>query len=321
MSGGADRWLCREDERAFNEAITDLSTQVDEAASRKDFWSAFLLHHSRYDPTIPPFLHGPLESLEDRVLHAWDILNESRGRHLRSDYILQTLKGVCAHIATISHFQSDDNMSERSKTVRVKFGVAFFTRDPPAAATNLLDTYRGMPVDDRLEALVSIFILTMLFGIAGYRPSNADLHVPSTLKFKMNPYYVESFTEKAPDRRSCAQLAAASLRFRDYTFDNMGGSIFKPIAMMPLGTWGGGSNSKPAKKKRKIATVSETEAPPAHFSRGDIRRVAGIPDEAEGHSAAKVLCWFAARIRDFSSVELKSFASHGLALISLAFSW
>jgi hypothetical protein len=55
------------------------------------------------------------------------------------------------------------------------------------------------------------------------------------------------------------------------------------------------------------AVVLETEGTPAHFSSVDIRRVAGIPDEAEGHSAGKVLCWFAARIRDFSSVELKIF--------------
>jgi hypothetical protein len=184
------------------------------------------------------------------VVHAWNNLNDRGRRHPRSDYILQTLKGVCAHIATISHFQSDDNMSQRSQNVRLKFGVAFFTRDPPATATNLLDTYRGVPVDDRLEALVSIFILTMLFGVAGYRPSQADVDVPSTLKFKMEPYYVPSFAEKAPDRRSCAQLAAAAFRFREYRFQNTPGSVFQPIAMMPLGAWGAASNSKPARKEK-----------------------------------------------------------------------
>jgi hypothetical protein len=215
------------------------------------------------------------------------------------------LKGVCAHIATISHFQWEDNVSQRNKNARLKFGVAFFTRDPPASATNLLDTYRGVPVNDRLETLVSIFILTRLLGMAGYRPSKEHLTVPSKLKFKWQPYYVESFMERAPDRRSCAQLAAAALRFRQYRFDNAPGDIFKPIMMMPLGAWADGWNLNPPHKKRKVTegAVSATEATPAHFSSVDLRRVAGIPDEAEGHSAAQVLCWFAARIREFSSVS------------------
>jgi len=263
--------------------------------------------YRRYDPTLLPCLEGPIDSLEARVIGAWDNLDKAPNERL--GYMRQVVKGVCAHLSTIPLFQPEQDVSRRSRLSKQKAGIAFFTREPPAAASNPAGIYRGADVNDRLEATVSLFTLTALFGIAGYRPATEDLVVPESMRFQYRPYYSESFSERAPDRRSCAQLATAAMRFREYMFDSQPGRVFKPIAMTPVQTTP--SLKRPARKKSKkahtgaSAPVSEVQegAAPAHFSSADIRTLAGMPGEQEGHPAAAALCWFAARIRKFSSVE------------------
>lgn len=220
------------------------------------------------------------------------------------------VKGLCTHLASISQFQPEYDILRKSQVSKQKGGVVFFTRAPPDTASNPVPGYRGAEVNDRLEAIVSIFTLNMLFGVAGYQPLQQHVEAPATLQFKLKPYYADGFIERFPERRSCAQLAAAALQFREFRFENSSGSIFKPVSAKSSHLLG----SKPiAKKGRRAqasgsAAISEAEAQgaasAAHFSVDEICALAGIPDDQERHPATKSLCWFAARIRKFASVEL-----------------
>jgi hypothetical protein len=314
-TGGPDQWLSPEAEALFNEIIGNSMPPVQEALSMKEPWIAFLLVFRRYDPTIPPCLNGALDTLKIRVLTAWDRL--SRSNDTRMQHMRNAVEGICTRILNIPLFHPESELSQRSQHSQEKGGLIFFTRTPPTAPCNPMSHCRGVAFTDRMEAICCIWMISRMFAIIGYEPEQADLAVGTSLHLK--PYYdrPEPFVERAPDRRSCSQLAVAAQCFRLHHFDPLPGRIFKPIVetpdMAPSTSFGTSSNSNHRKGKWSNASAKSSKShgaqPPqeaAHrtavFSTADMKLRAGMPDDNEWFPAEKTLCWFSARIREFASV-------------------
>lgn len=179
-----------------------------------------------------------------------------------------------------------------------KKGVAFYTRDPPQQPANPVPSYRGYMLNDRLEALVCSAMLTMLCLAAGYRPTPETLAPAIELAYR--PYY-QTFIDRIPDRRSCAQLSFAAQRFRAFRFAPGTKSAFRPIAESPISPTPAPQGKKGKVKAKTSMQSSPGVAPNAYFSLGDLQMRAGLPDEGETFPAAMTLSWFIARIKKFAS--------------------
>jgi hypothetical protein len=143
-------------------------------------------------------------------------------------------------------------------------------------------------------------ILTMLCLAAGYRPSPKTLQLAEDIEVPYRPYY-QSFVDRNPDRRSCAQLSFAAQHFREFKFGPMTKSPFKPIAESPIGPAPKPKGGKGKGKVKKSEPSASDVVPNAYFSLSDFQMRAGLPNEGETFPAAMTLSWFAARIKKFSS--------------------
>ena len=255
-----------------------------------------MIVHRRYNALLLPCLEGPISSLNDRVQSFFKKFPPSSPVTPLEvlQYIERAITGICAHIAALDLFMpgscAHDSLLERQRK-----GIAFFTRAPPETPANPLHTYRGHQVNDRIEALVCAGMLTMLCAAAGYRPNLQDLKLGYEALYR--PYYRESF-DKNPDRRSCAQLSAATQNFRAYQFCTRGKPTFKPIFETPIGP---APAPKRGKAKGKAKQGQHAAPGDAYFSLSDFHMRAGLPNDGETHPAAMTLSWFAARIKKFAS--------------------
>lgn len=275
-----------------------MSERAERALADGDIWSAFVIIHRRYDPTLLPCLEGPVRDLNGRV-HAF--LNSAvpfptiESRSL--DQIKRAITGICGHIAGLDVFAGNSCAADTVVDLQKK-GVAFYTRDPPRQPTNPMPSYKGYMLSDRLEALVCSVMLSMLFFAVGYRPSPESLKPAFELAYR--PFY-QKFVDRIPDRRSCAQLSYTAQKFREFKFGTAIKAVFRPIHESPIGPAPMPTSKKGKGKAKQSEPFTSDEASNAYFSLGDLQMRAGLPDEGETFPAAMTLCWFIARIKKFAS--------------------
>ena len=299
-------------------------TSVDAAILRNDKWTAFVIVHSRYNPTLPLWFRGPVEELES---HLHDKFNEllpspTDAHTQRIERAREAALGIARHIASMTMFSAESSAAAMTEVTLKKAGLSFFTRDPPLIAANALPHYKGNNVVERMDAILCIEVLAMLCVLVGCQLDVNQLK--SVYHFRFEPYYGE-VVMKAPDRRSCAQLAAAAWNFREYAFDNLAGRIFKPIEekpILPVATMGTsrrgssqasgsrGRSRKAASKSRPLppsatapATDGDGASPAAHFSVQRLQEMAGEHSGIENNPASMTLSWFVGHIRQFATVE------------------
>lgn len=201
-----------------------------------------------------------------------------------------------------------------------KAGIQFFTRAAPSFPMNALPHYKGSIMMERMDAILCTEVLAMLCALVGCQPTQDQLQ--TSYHFRYEPYYSD-FIERAPERRSCTQLATAAWGFRSYAFDNCAGRVFKPIEEKPVlpvsnkGAEGkiiesGSSRSKSRKAASKSLrqlpaesqpTTDDDQAQVPHFSMQNLQEMAGQRSSKEKHPAAMTLSWFAGRIKEFATAS------------------
>lgn len=298
-------------------------TAVGAALRDNDKWTAFLIVHNRYNPTLPPWFRGPVESLESRLREKFNELQPppEEAPAKRIERAQEAAFGIAKHLASMAIFNAEYTVLGMTEIAQKKAGVAFFTRPPPDIAANALNHYKGNSVTERMDAILCTETLAMLCALVGWQPSIN--HNKLTHSFRFEPYYAD-FVERSPDRRSCGQLAGSTFNFRDHVFDSLPGRIFKPIEEKPvlLPPKGAVGNDKPqarssrhkprkAKGQQKVPAANEPAAdsdadealPAPHFSMESLQEMAGERGGPEKYPATMTLSWFAGRIKEFAIVE------------------
>lgn len=317
-TGRVDVWLSQPEEEELYRQISPLAEDVSHALARNDKWTAFTIVHRRYNPTIPVWFEGPVEHLESRLREKFTKFQPGP-LSKRIERAQEAALGMARHIASMALFTAESSAPAMSVEALQKTGTMFFTRVAPAAPANALTYFKGNNVLQRMDAVLCIETLAMLCAVIGYEPSDAQV-IP-LYHYRFQPYYKDEFMERAPDRWSCAQLAAASQDFREYVFDSLPGRIFKPISENPIvpvtsksSIANSGPSSSSRSRSRKINSTSRKQPPPSnepdpagdespYFSIQSLQELAGEHGGLEKHPATMTLSWFAGRIKEFATVE------------------
>ena len=316
-----DVWLSRAEEEQLYKQLAPRIDEANKALANNDKWTAFIIVHSRYNPTTPLWFRGPVEELERRLRDKFDETRGNPGEPVASCIARarEAALGIARHIASMALFTAESRVAAMNTEALQKTGTIFFRRTPPINPANALVYFKGNNAIQRMDAILCTELLAMLCAVMGYRPAQNQLE--PTYHFKFEPYY-EKFIERAPDRWSCAQLAAAARNFRGFAFDNLAGRLFKPIDENPTlpvarnsgkandsrqaGSSHGRSRKAGSKSRKQLPVtnepVADCESTP-HFSIQSLQELAGERGGPEKYPAAMSLSWFAGRIKEFATVE------------------
>ena len=320
-SGGTRRvdvWLSQPEEKELYKQISPLAEEVDRVLACNDKWTAFNIVHRRYNPMIPLWFEGPVERLESRLQEKFGKLQPGPLSKCVAR-AQEAALGMARHIASMVLFTAESSAPAMSVEALQKTGTMFFTRVAPATPANPVTYFKGYNVLQRMDAVLCTETLAMLCTVIGYEPS--DVQVIPSYHHRFQPYCKDEFIERSPDRRSCAQLAAAARDFCEYAFDGLPGRVFKPISenpIAPVASKDSIANSKPSSSSRsrpqKINSKSRKQPPPSnepdpdskespYFSIQSLQELAGELGGLEKFPTTMTLSWFAGRIKEFATVE------------------
>lgn len=187
---------------AASEAVMDIYTSQRQQCRDDDPFACFMQVLRRSNPLVPPIITSPLSTLQTRVLALWDAIPHDKVQFhcLKAEL----LAGFCSHLRALRIF--NENMDvDRLELDGLRFYVGRPSRDPEDSP------FPHAKRDDRLEAIETVYFLTVILSTAENAPSVSDMPEGS---LEYIPYYTPIPCIAAPKRRNAASLALAARSFR-----------------------------------------------------------------------------------------------------------
>lgn len=192
----SNAWLSAESEQ-------HLDLCIDQRRTGNDPFTCFVDVLRRSNALVPPVITGPLATLSSRLLAFWRGILPDKVEFY--DLKRDLLEAFCRHLQGLLMFQQRNIEPSRLALE----GFQFYTRsssrdaaDPPFSAAKR---------DERLEAIETIYFVTLILSTAEEDPSVAEMPEGAVCYL---PYYQPVQTFSVPKRTSAVSLARTAKFFR-----------------------------------------------------------------------------------------------------------
>ena len=210
-----DAWLrpFHENYSKFHAPARRESAAGDTPWSVLDPFTRFVAVARRANPLFPPWLRGPVESLENLLVAQWEALLSARPpreefnnkRVAFEDEKCSILRAIALRLSTLAILRPPFY----SNSLEVN-GLEFVDRITTAYPPHKLFPYARR--DSRLEALECLNLIKLIFITATPSPA---VEMPPEGVMAFTPYYERVPDElTSPSRTSAAELARAAMYFR-----------------------------------------------------------------------------------------------------------
>jgi hypothetical protein len=157
----------------------------------------------RANPLVPPIITGPISSLSTRLAQFWSAVPPDAVQF--HGLKLDLLVGFCHHLESLSLFEPNRVAAERLVRMGLRFYSRHLSRDPRDSP------FPNAKRDERLEAVETVFFLTLILSTADDAPSVGEAPEGPVAYI---PYYTPPLHVTAPKRKNAASLAMAARFFR-----------------------------------------------------------------------------------------------------------